>query len=95
MGKASGGLGRGEVIFRTHFFSLPKEELSWKSPFEVYYGRKPFRKNDISEASTAQEWKVDEEAYERLTSSPLKDYKSHDLQSSKNWQGCCFGKQEM
>ena len=22
----------------------PKEELSWKSPFEVYYGRKPFRK---------------------------------------------------
>ena len=33
----------------------PKEELSWKSPFEVYYGRKPFRKNDISGASTAQE----------------------------------------
>ena len=26
----------------------PKEELSWKSPFKVYYGRKPFRKNDIS-----------------------------------------------
>ena len=25
-----------------------KEELSWKCPFEVYYGRKPFRKDDIS-----------------------------------------------
>ena len=61
----------------------PKEELSWKSPFEVYYGRKPFRKNDISGASTAQEWNVDEEAYERLTSSLPKDYKSHELQVTR------------
>ena len=61
----------------------PKEELSWKSPFEVYYGRKPFRKNYISGASTAQEWKVDEEEYERLTSSVPKDYKSHELQITR------------
>ena len=63
--------------------SEPKEELSWKSPFEVYYGRKPFRKNDISGASTVQEWNVDEEVYERLTSSLPKDYKSHELQVTR------------
>ena len=31
-----------------------KEELSWKCPFEVYYERKPFRKDDVSGVSTAQ-----------------------------------------
>ena len=36
-----------------------KEELSWKCPFEVYYGRKTFRKDDISGASTAQEWNIE------------------------------------
>jgi len=29
-----------------------KEELSWKSAFEVYYGCKPFRKDELSEATT-------------------------------------------
>ena len=52
-------------------------------PFEVYYGRKPFRKNYISGASTAQEWNVDEEEYERLTLSVPKDYKSHELQITR------------
>lgn len=60
----------------------PNEELSWKSAVEVYYGWKPFRKS-ISETSTAQEWNVDEEAYERLTSSRPKDYKSHDIQVTR------------
>ena len=30
-----------------------------------------------------QEWNVDEEAYERLTSSRPKDYKSHDIQVTR------------
>ena len=41
-----------------------KEELSWKSPFELYYGCKPFRKDDISGASTAQEWNIEKQADE-------------------------------
>ncbi|KAL9958205.1 hypothetical protein ACROYT_G035186 [Oculina patagonica] len=56
-----------------------KEELSWKSAFEVYYGRKPFRKDELSEATTAQEWNVENEAYEEMISSRPKDYESHDI----------------
>lgn len=36
-----------------------KEELSWKCSFEVYHGRKPFRKDKMSGASTAQEWNIE------------------------------------
>ena len=36
-----------------------KEELFWKCPFEVYYGRKLFRNDDISGASTAQKWNIE------------------------------------
>ena len=57
-----------------------KEELSWKSPFEVYYGRKPFRKDKISGASTAQEWNIEGKAYEEMISARPKDYDSHELQ---------------
>ena len=57
-----------------------KEELSWKCPFEVYYGRKPFREDDISGASTAEEWNIEGKAYEEMISSRPKDYDSHELQ---------------
>ena len=57
-----------------------KEEPSWKCPFEVYYGHKPFRKDDISGASTAQEWNIEGEAYEEMISARPKDYNSHKLQ---------------
>ena len=57
-----------------------KEGLSWKCQFEVYYGRKPFRKEKISGASTAQEWNIEEKAYEEMISARPKDYDSHELQ---------------
>jgi len=45
-----------------------KVELSWKCAFEVYYGHKPFRKDDISGAATAQEWNIEGKAYEEMIS---------------------------
>lgn len=57
-----------------------KEELFWKSPFEVYYGRKPFRKDKISGVSTAQEWNIEGKVYEEMISARPKDYDSHELQ---------------
>ena len=62
------------------------EELSWKSAFEVYYGRKPFRKDELSEATTAQEWNVKNEADEEMISSRPKHYESHDIQVNGIWK---------
>ena len=62
------------------------EELSWKSAFEVYYGRKPFRKDELSEATTAQEWNVKNEADEEMISSRPKHYESHDIQVNGRWK---------
>lgn len=54
----------------------PKEELFWKSPFEIYFGRKP---NVPAEAdgSCAKEWDVPSEKYEDMVGPRPRDYRSH------------------
>ncbi|KAL9957913.1 hypothetical protein ACROYT_G034868 [Oculina patagonica] len=52
----------------------PREELSWKSPFEVYYGRKVNRFDRLSELPVAQEWDQTLEEYERMVAPKPRDY---------------------
>lgn len=54
----------------------PKEELSWKSPFEIYYGRKP------NVAATGNpnvpEWDVASNKYHKMIRPCPKDYSEHE-----------------
>ena len=50
----------------------PKEELSWKSPFEIYYGRKP---NVVSTGKPhAEEWDMASKKYHSMIHPRSKDY---------------------
>jgi len=54
----------------------PKEELSWKSPFEIYFGRKP---NVIAQTGNShmytEEWDVPLDMYEEMVRPRPKDYR--------------------
>ena len=53
----------------------PKEELSWKSPFEIYYGRKP---NVVSTDNPhAEEWDMTSKKYHSMIHPRSKDYPEH------------------
>ena len=54
----------------------PKEELSWKSPFEVYFGRKP---NLVAQTgnSHTEEWDVPLDKYEDKVIPRPRDYRCH------------------
>ena len=52
----------------------PREELSWKSAFEVYYGRKFNHADRLSEFPVAQEWDQTGEEYERMVEPKPSDY---------------------
>ena len=54
----------------------PKEELAWKSPFEIYFGRKPSVATE-AHSSCAKEWDVQAEKYEDMVRPRPRDYKSH------------------
>ena len=54
----------------------PKEELSWKSPFEIYFGRKPSVATE-AHSSCAKEWDVQAEKYEDMVRPRPRDYKRH------------------
>lgn len=54
----------------------PKEELSWKSPFEIYYGRKP---NVAATGNpNVQEWDVASNKYHKMIRPCPKDYSKHE-----------------
>ena len=56
----------------------PKEELAWKSPFEVYYGHKPNRLH-FSNDTLQHEWILDSGSYRDLvTCTRPKDYTAHE-----------------
>lgn len=50
----------------------PKEELSWKSPFEIYYGRKP--NVDSKGNPNAEEWDMTSKKYHGMIHPRSKDY---------------------
>ena len=52
----------------------PREELSWKSAFEVYYGRKFNHADRLSEFPVAQEWDQTGEEYKRMVEPKPSDY---------------------
>ena len=52
----------------------PREELSWKSAFEVYYGRKFNHADRLSEFPVAQEWDQTGQEYERMVEPKPSDY---------------------
>ena len=52
----------------------PREELSWKSAFEVYYGHKSNPADRLSEFPVAQEWDQTGEEYERIVEPKPSDY---------------------
>ena len=63
----------------------PKEELAWKSPFEIYFGWKPSVATE-AHSSCAKEWDVQAEKYEDIGQTTTdktkvrlrpRDYKSH------------------
>lgn len=63
----------------------PKEELSWKSPFEIYYGRKP---NVAATGNpNVQEWDVASNKYHKMIRPCPKDYSEHEanLCAVRNW----------
>ncbi|KAL9978167.1 hypothetical protein ACROYT_G015657 [Oculina patagonica] len=68
----------------------PREELLWKSPFEVYYGRKVNRFDRLVELPVAQEWDQTLEEYERMVAPKPRDYTRHTNDSKKisrkRWQ---------
>ena len=51
----------------------PKEELAWKSPFEIYYGRKP---NSVETKGNrnVQEWHIASDRYQGMIHPSSKDY---------------------
>ena len=54
----------------------PKEELSWKSPFEIYYGRKP---NVVSTGNPhVEEWDMTSKKYQSMIHPCSKDYSEHE-----------------
>ena len=54
----------------------PKEELSWKSPFEIYYGRKP---NVAATGNpNVQEWDVASNKYHKMIRPCPKHYSEHE-----------------
>ncbi|XP_044180984.1 uncharacterized protein LOC122962133 [Acropora millepora] len=54
----------------------PKEELSWKSPFEIYYGRKP---NVVSTGNPhVEEWDMTSKKYHSMIHPRSKDYSEHE-----------------
>lgn len=54
----------------------PKEELSWKSPFETYYRRRP---NIVSTGNLhAEEWEMTSKKYHSMIHSRSKDYLEHE-----------------
>ena len=52
----------------------PRKELSWKSAFGVYYGRKFNHANRLSEFPVAQEWDQTGEEYQRMVGPKPSDY---------------------
>ena len=54
----------------------PKEELAWKAPFEIYFGRKPSVATE-AHSSCAKERDVQAEKYEDMVRPRPRDYKSH------------------
>ena len=54
----------------------PKEELSWKSPFEIYYGRKP--NVDSKGNPNAEEWDMTSKKYHSMIHPHSKDYSERE-----------------
>ena len=53
---------------------IPKEELSWKSPFEIYYGRKP---NVAGTGNpNVEEWNMASKKYHKTI---------HPIQTIQKW----------
>ena len=66
-------------LLQGHATSLnldPKEELSWTSPFEIYYGRKP--NVDSTGNPHAEEWDVTSIKYHSMIQPRSKDYSVHE-----------------
>ena len=53
----------------------PKEELAWKSPFEIYFGRKP-NLVDNTGNKCAKEWDLPLGKYEGMVRPLSKDFRS-------------------
>ena len=61
----------------------PKEELSWKSAFEIYYGRKPYGNYRYSQPIVVNEWEIYHEDYVEMISARAKDYRNPEKEVSR------------
>ena len=57
----------------------PKEELAWKSPFEIYFGRKPNVVHNTGN-TCAKEWDLPLGKYEDMVRPRSKDFRLHSKQ---------------
>lgn len=62
----------------------PKEELSWKSPFEIYYGRRPNVAGPANQ--NTEEWDMTASKYHHMIHPHSRDYSEHErkLCASRN-----------
>ena len=69
-------MGEGLPTFAQALNQDPKEELYWKSPFEIYFGQKP---NFVAQTGNFQteEWDVPLDNYEDKVRPRPRDYRGH------------------